>query len=196
MKLKEIKSILKSGENISVEFKESNNKLPKDFGKINPDNFTPIAKNPIISKLMLLMGRVEEVGSGIHNVKKYLPHYDKNAKYEFIDADFFSTIIYFDKETAREKLGEKLGERLGEKWSERWSEKWSEKLNENQQKIIENIKNNPYITISELSSKLKLSTTAIENNIKKLKDKGIIKRIGPAKGGHWEIINQNKKDKE
>ena len=28
----------------------------------------------------------------------------------------------------------------------------------------------------------------IENNVTKLKERGLIKRIGPAKGGHWEIM--------
>ena len=29
----------------------------------------------------------------------------------------------------------------------------------------------------------------IENNIKKLKEKGYVERIGAAKGGYWSIIN-------
>jgi ATP-dependent DNA helicase RecG len=33
-----------------------------------------------------------------------------------------------------------------------------------------------------------ISTTAIERNIKYLKEKEIIKRVGGAKGGHWEVI--------
>ena len=39
----------------------------------------------------------------------------------------------------------------------------------------------------ELSQKIGLGTTAIENNIAKFKEKGILKRVGPAKGGHWEV---------
>jgi len=31
---------------------------------------------------------------------------------------------------------------------------------------------------------------------KKLKEKGIIKRIGPAKGGYWEIIKSELHQKE
>ena len=30
----------------------------------------------------------------------------------------------------------------------------------------------------------------IEENIKKLKQKCILKRVGSAKGGYWEIINE------
>ncbi len=30
-------------------------------------------------------------------------------------------------------------------------------------------------------------------NIKKLKEGGIIRRVGPDKGGHWEIVNNDVK---
>ena len=32
-------------------------------------------------------------------------------------------------------------------------------------------------------------TSVPEKNIEKLKQKGLLKRIGPAKGGHWEVVN-------
>ena len=70
------------------------------------------------------------------------------------------------------RLGEKLGERLGE----------------NQIKIIYFMKKDKFITTIKLSDKLNISTTAIEKNIKKLSSLELIKRVGPAKGGHWEVI--------
>ena len=68
-------------------------------------------------------------------------------------------------------------------------EKFGEKFGENQVKIIYYMKNDKLITIPELSEKLNISTRAIEKNIKKLSDLGIIKRIGPAKGGYWEVLD-------
>ena len=65
-----------------------------------------------------------------------------------------------------------------------------EKLGENEVKIIELMKENKYVTTKELSGHIKISTTAVDNNISKLKKKGILKRIGPAKGGYWEIIKK------
>jgi predicted HTH transcriptional regulator len=29
---------------------------------------------------------------------------------------------------------------------------------------------------------------SIERNIRKLQDQGLLRRIGPAKGGYWEVI--------
>ena len=43
------------------------------------------------------------------------------------------------------------------------------------------------ITIRELSEAINISTTAVENNIKKLQEKGLLERVGSDKGGHWEV---------
>jgi len=43
------------------------------------------------------------------------------------------------------------------------------------------------ISIVQLSKKVGIAEKNIEVNIKKLKQAGILKRIGPAKGGHWEV---------
>ena len=56
-------------------------------------------------------------------------------------------------------------------------------------KILDLIRKNPKITREELSKKIGLSVRGIEWNLSKLKDDGILKRIGGRKEGHWEIKN-------
>jgi ATP-dependent DNA helicase RecG len=68
---------------------------------------------------------------------------------------------------------------------EKSSGKSSEKSSE---KILGYMKENKNITIAELSQKLGISTRAVEKHISKLKQQGKIKRIGPDKGGYWEVI--------
>jgi ATP-dependent DNA helicase RecG len=55
-------------------------------------------------------------------------------------------------------------------------------------KIIELIQNNMNISIPEMAETIGISERSIERNIESLKKKGLLKRIGPAKGGHWQII--------
>ena len=55
------------------------------------------------------------------------------------------------------------------------------------EKIIVLIKENNNITQAELSKKTGLSRRGVEWNLNKLKQKGLLKRIGPDKGGHWEV---------
>ena len=58
------------------------------------------------------------------------------------------------------------------------------------EKILDAIKNNPKITQNELAEIAGLTRRGIEWNLAKLKEKGIIKRIGPVKGGYWEVVEK------
>ena len=62
-----------------------------------------------------------------------------------------------------------------------------ERLVENQQKMLRMIANNPRLSKREMAEKLGISTTAIDKNIEMLKKKGLLRRVGGAKGGYWEI---------
>lgn len=66
--------------------------------------------------------------------------------------------------------------------------KVSVKVTVNQQKIIEVIKENPFVTQDELAQTLGLSRKSIIQNMKKLQDNGLLKRVGADKNGHWEVL--------
>jgi fido (protein-threonine AMPylation protein) len=55
-------------------------------------------------------------------------------------------------------------------------------------KIIELMKNSPNITIIELSKQLHISDRAVKNNINKLRNAGIISRVGSDKTGCWVLL--------
>ncbi len=48
------------------------------------------------------------------------------------------------------------------------------------------VKNNE-VTIPELADKLNVNEKTIKRDIEKLRGQNKIKRIGPDKGGHWEV---------
>ena len=62
------------------------------------------------------------------------------------------------------------------------------KVSVNQQKIMDEVKKNPYITQEGLSHIVGISKKSISTNMKKLKDRGMLRRIGADKNGYWEII--------
>jgi len=71
------------------------------------------------------------------------------------------------------------------------SKKSDQKNNQkSDQKIILLIKKNNQITIRELCEKTKLSESGVKKIIKKLKDDGILIRVGSLKGGSWEITDE------
>ena len=47
--------------------------------------------------------------------------------------------------------------------------------------------NNPRISRKELSKSIGINQSAIQKHLDKLKQAGILKRIGPAKGGYWKV---------
>ena len=57
-------------------------------------------------------------------------------------------------------------------------------------KILDAIRDNPKVTQSQLAKITGLTVRGVEWNMKKLQEAKVIKRVGPAKGGHWEIIAQ------
>lgn len=67
---------------------------------------------------------------------------------------------------------------------ERTTKKTTEKTTE---KIIAIVKAMPDVTLAELAEATGLSVDGVRWNIRKLKDANRIRRIGPDKGGHWEI---------
>ena len=56
------------------------------------------------------------------------------------------------------------------------------------EKVWRLMKQDPYITTKQIADAIGLSTRGIEENIKKLKREGRIRRIGGDNGGHWEVI--------
>src|SRR3989344_7328610 len=74
-------------------------------------------------------------------------------------------------------------------------EKDLEKLTENQKQIMIEIKKNKFVTQQELSKSIKINEKNIRNNILKLKEKGILKRVGSDRGGHWKIVDEIKNKK-
>lgn len=83
------------------------------------------------------------------------------------------------------KLGENFDEileKLGKK-----AEKLGIKLGKNRILILQLIYRNPTVSIVDMAAQIGISTTAIDKNIQQMRDI-FIKHVGPAKGGHWEII--------
>ena len=63
-----------------------------------------------------------------------------------------------------------------------------ERLAESQKKILTLVQANPNISKKDLAAAVGISTTAIDKNISALKAKGLLKRVGPDKGGHWSLL--------
>jgi ATP-dependent DNA helicase RecG len=131
----------------------------EEFGKKS------LSRNPLLFGLMQRVNLGEMIGSGITRIRNSMKEYGLEYKFD-ITENWFTIIFYRPKQALS-------------------SEKTVEKTVE---KIIRLIKNNPNITTKELILKIGLTRRGIEYNLKKLKKDGKIKRIGPNKGGSWEVV--------
>ena len=142
-----------------------------------------IRRNELLADLFFRMQKVERIGMGIQKMKEGMvaaglrePTFEPNG---FFRAIFHRSPEYAMKEGApgsEKRVGEKVGDRVGET------------LTANQQRIIEFIRAAPSISARELSTKVGISARKVEQNIAKLKQKGILERVGPARGGHWKVV--------
>jgi len=62
------------------------------------------------------------------------------------------------------------------------------KYGDNAQKIIKLIKADSYITIRKIVERTGLSVKCVEKNIQRMKAEGVVRRIGPNRGGKWQLL--------
>jgi len=193
------------GANVMVEIFQDRIEITNPGGLVRgltPENFGKISmlRNPGIANLFQRIDYIEKMGTGIERIRLALKEanvpsvqYEFNAAY--VKAVFprpLSSEEHTTLEIARES-GEKVRRKWGESEEKTWKE-WKKILGKNEYRILYEISENSFITINELSGKIGIGTTAIEKNLDKLKKKGIIARVGPAKGGYWQIIKRTESD--
>jgi ATP-dependent DNA helicase RecG len=133
---------------------------------LNTNSYSAYARNKLISEAFYLTGDIEKYGSGFLRIREAISSYPTmNMEFKEIGDGFMVTVSYTEQ---------KISMNIPEKTVE---------------KILFLIADNPQITQTELSEKTGLTRRGIEWNLTKLKDQGLLERIGPAKGGYWKIRN-------
>lgn len=135
-----------------------------------------IPRNPLIAEVCYRVGYIDSWGRGIEKIAdacriRGLPE-------PIIEENSGGVSVDLLKVPVSEKLDNRLGNRLGNQ------------LGNIKERIFAEMKINPKISGVQLSELLGVSTTAIEKNIKQLREKNIIKRIGGTRG-HWEVKNHD-----
>ena len=77
----------------SNQVRTENGNRPHGHGTINPSNFTPYPKNPVIARFFKEIGRADELGSGVRNLFKYTRNYSGGVDPQLIEADIFRIVI-------------------------------------------------------------------------------------------------------
>ena len=113
------------------------------------------------------MGRADELGSGVRNIFEYYTYYS-DLKPQLEEKDVFYCSVYTDKSKDSENVTENVTEKR-------------------LKQLLAYIRENPKITTTALAKMLSVTRMTAHRDLEKLKDLGLIKRVGPDKGGHWEV---------
>jgi ATP-dependent DNA helicase RecG len=169
-------------------------RLPEDITieKLLSGQYKSTPRNKIIAGICKDMHLIEKYGSGIGRVRDYFkeessPDPTFGNISEGFQVTVFGNEFFNETENDIEKGLERGPEKGPEKGLERGPEKGPEKVTVNQQKIVDTIRNNPFVTREELVEIVGISLSKIKENIAKLKTKGLIERVGSDKGGYWKI---------
>ncbi len=159
--------------------------LPKDIESIIKEDFT-MPRNPIIAKIFRVIKLSENAGSGFDKMFSGWKSYYETEPEVSSDIDHYKITFPLEKDIIPEKVSEKMSEKTSEKIIET-GEKAREKTRE---KTLQEVQKYQYITIAELSEIIGVTPRSIERNIQKLQADGMLQRVGPDKGGYWEVVEK------
>ena len=126
----------------------------------------------------------EDVGSGTSKIIQWCREWGlPEPAYEEAGASFV-TVFYNPKP---EEVSQPNTVKSAEKDFGENAEKMRRKYGENAEKVFQSIKANLFIKTHEIAGQIQLSQRTVDNAILKLKKTGLLKRVGPDKGGYWEI---------
>ena len=138
------------------------------------DNFS---RNPQIAAFLKAYNYVKEYGEGVDRMCRELEVNGTIAPVFHAD-DFILKVTVTKVTENTDRVTEKLIEKASV---------YGDRLTENKINILKLIAEDPYISKSDLSKCVGISTAAISNNIEAMRGK-YLRRVGPDKGGFWEII--------
>lgn len=154
--------------------------LPKGLSIRNLGTVS-IRRNELIADLFFRLHKVERIGMGIQRMKEAMTAAGLREPNFVTDAFFRATFQRLpefalkERKEGSEKLVEGLAERL------------VEGLVENQKRMLALIIRKPHISKRAMAEEIGISTTAIDKNLTRLKQRGLLRRVGPAKGGYWVV---------
>ncbi len=139
-----------------------------------------VRRNELIADIFARMHRVERVGSGFKRISENMDA--AGLSFPVIESDHFFFITFL--RIPMTQGGQK-------RWSEKVVRKGGQKITPKQFNVLELIKKDPSISRKDISEKLKINESAVQKHLDALREKGVIRRNGPDKGGYWEILSSH-----
>jgi ATP-dependent DNA helicase RecG len=158
--------------------------LPKglseaEFGR------TAVRRNQIIASLLQRVNLVENMGTGIGKIRRLLKEAGcAEPKFEF--GNFYT--ITFPRRWAAQK--KKTTQKLPRKTTQKLPRNYPE-TTVAQQRILDYLTDHPMASRKEIAGAVTgITVDGVKYNLKILREKGVLLRIGPDRGGQWQVRKQ------
>ena len=136
--------------------------------------------NPVLANPVYLTGYIEQMGTGTTDIIERCEKAGLRTP-EFYQDEDFRTILWRPESTEDQDSEQHVApDHISGS---------QETPQETPQKILELVKENAYITTQRMADLIGIDRSNVARAIKKLQLQGILRRVGPDKGGHWEIIS-------
>jgi len=142
------------------------------------DDYVSFIRNKLLADAFYLTGDIERYGTGFVRIRRWLKDYPEIRMELGEISDSFRVGLLSPALEEWSADQEKEGGK---------PEKLPEKLPELPRLIIEQMPANLKVTYLQLSRVTGKSKEAIRKNTQRLRRMGLIRRIGPAKGRHWQV---------
>ena len=178
------------------------------YGKARPENFPNENdyRNPIVAECMRTLGYVNMFNHGIKRVQQELIENGNGEAIFSVDRiTVFSAIVKGDSlrdsngfvlEIPDDKVNLQQNDNIDhvtENVTVNVTENVTEKRRQN---ILQLIRTNTAISTSEIAKRIGVARMTIHRDIEKLKQAGLLTRIGPDKGGWWKVTETDDEQKE
>ena len=154
----------------------------------------PFEKNSWYFRNALVRANYTNMQKGIYMNTEYLERFFRNlllGEHNELKNRFchirYDEYLKANTENSDKRDAAKITQKINVKSHENHS-KITVNLTQVQEKILEAVKENKYVSQTELATQLAITRETINRNMKKLREQGIIKRVGADKNGHWEIV--------
>ncbi len=149
--------------------------------------------NPLIAGAFFRAGYIEAWGRGIEKINRECRGHGIDPP--LYDSSMSGLMLTFraNPEHLIEGLGEAgtkpaLDEKIGEARVEARVETRVEARVEARDRIIELLRAHPQLTLVEVAARIGRSVSTVERASARLTNEGRLRRVGPRKGGHWEVL--------
>ena len=159
---------------------------------ITPENIGKISsrRNELIADMFARLKIVEKAGTGIIRIKEAMNSAGLPPPMFEDIGNFFKIVLYRPQGLSYPESGKQVPRKSTQKkYPEKVPRKSTGKLGASAQRVLDLIGHNPLITTRELAVEIGITPDAVKKHLANLKRRGSIRRVGPDKGGYWEIKN-------